>query len=128
MTRRVLNVGQCGPDHAAISGMLRRQFGAVVSQTDHVDDTLAALRAQPFDLVLINRKLDIDYSDGLAVLRALKSDPGLAHVPVMLVSNYADAQAEAVAAGALPGFGKAELGLEVTTAKLEKLLGGSAAP
>jgi hypothetical protein len=28
----------------------------------------------------------------------------------MLVSNYPDAQAAAVAAGALPGFGKRELG------------------
>ncbi len=28
----------------------------------------------------------------------------------MLVSNHEDAQAEAVAAGALPGFGKASLG------------------
>jgi hypothetical protein len=29
---------------------------------------------------------------------------------MMLVSNYADAQQAAVAAGALPGFGKRELG------------------
>jgi hypothetical protein len=31
-------------------------------------------------------------------------------VKMMLVSNYPDAQAEAIAAGALPGFGKRELG------------------
>jgi hypothetical protein len=30
-------------------------------------------------------------------------------VPAMLVSNYEDAQQEAVAAGAVPGFGKSAL-------------------
>ena len=29
--------------------------------------------------------------------------------PIMLVSNYPEAQSEAVAAGAVPGFGKATL-------------------
>jgi hypothetical protein len=36
----------------------------------------------------------------------------------MLVSNYADAQQAAVAAGALPGFGKREIG----TPKVKELL------
>jgi hypothetical protein len=40
----------------------------------------------------------------------VKEDDALAKVPVMLVSNYAAAQAEAVAAGAVPGFGKSSLG------------------
>ena len=40
------------------------------------------------------------------VLEAIKSDPHLAEVPVMLVTNYPEHQALAVAAGAVPGFGK----------------------
>ena len=42
---------------------------------------------------------------------------------MMLVSNYEDAQNEAVAAGALPGFGKASLGQPHMLARLRPLLG-----
>ncbi len=72
MTKRVLDVGQCGPDHAAIRRLVQGTFGAEVVQADRLDDALAALRKQSFHLVLINRKLDIDYSDGIDVLRAIK--------------------------------------------------------
>ena len=47
----------------------------------------------------------------------------LRRVPVMLVSNYEDAQREAVAKGALPGFGKAALGQPHTLARLRAVLG-----
>ena len=40
----------------------------------------------------------------------------------MLVSNYADAQQAAVAAGAIEGFGKAELGADETEEKLRAVL------
>jgi hypothetical protein len=43
----------------------------------------------------------------LELIRQLREQhPG---VPVMLISNYSDAQREAELAGAVPGFGKAEL-------------------
>jgi two-component system chemotaxis response regulator CheY len=71
---------------------------------------------------LINRKLDIDYSDGLEILTALKADPAYKSIPVMLVSNYADAQAEAVRAGAEPGFGKSQLSSIETVEKLRRFL------
>ena len=44
----------------------------------------------------------------LALIRQLRAK--YPHVKCMLVSNYADAQTQAVQAGALPGFGKRELG------------------
>jgi two-component system chemotaxis response regulator CheY len=71
----------------------------------------------------VNRVSDADGSPGIELIRALKADPGLAGVPVMLVSNYADAQAQAVALGALPGFGKADLTAPETTEKLRSALG-----
>jgi len=43
-------------------------------------------------------------------------------VPVMLVSNFADAQAQAVESGALPGFGKAALNAPETLARLKEQL------
>ncbi|HEY1599759.1 MAG TPA: response regulator [Pirellulales bacterium] len=123
MAKRVLDVGQCGPDHAAIRRLLSSRFGAEVVQAHGPTDALAHLRREPFSLVLINRKLDADYSDGLEILNAIKADPALSSVPVMLVSNYADAQATAVEAGAITGFGKAELGRPETEEKLRGVLG-----
>ena len=126
MAKRVLDIGQCSPDHFAISRLLKSRFGAEVVQAHGANDALEQLRRAPFDLVLVNRKLDADYSDGLDILKAIKADPALASVPVMLVSNYADAQAAAVAAGAIAGFGKAELGRPETAGKLLAVLGETA--
>lgn len=122
MPKRVLDVGQCAPDHAAIRRLVQGTFGAEVVQADRLDDALAALRRESFDLVLINRKLDVDYSDGIEILRAIKTDSALASTPVMLVTNYPEHQQAAVAAGAEPGFGKAELGLAATREKLGRFL------
>ena len=44
-------------------------------------------------------------------------------VPVMLVSNYPQYQQQAVDAGAVPGFGKAELRSPTTLARLAEFLG-----
>lgn len=123
MPKRVLSVGQCVPDHTTLTSYLRGNFDAQVVKVDLADEALAALREQPYDLVLINRKLDADYSDGLDILRAIKADPALAAVPVMLVTNYAEHQDAAVAAGALRGFGKLEYGDPQTREKLQPLLG-----
>ncbi|MEX0977510.1 MAG: response regulator [Pirellulales bacterium] len=120
--KRVLDVGQCGFDHAAISHLVRRQFQADVAQALDLEDALLQLRAGSFDLVLVNRKLDADASDGLEVIRQIKADPQLASIPVMLVSNYPEYHEQAVAAGAEMGFGKAELAAESTRKRLEKFL------
>lgn len=122
MPKRVLDIGNCSMDHGAISGMLRKQFAAEVVQCHGPDDSLDALRHGQFDLVLVNRKLDQDYSDGLEIIQAIKADPQLAAVPVMLITNYAEYQEQAIAAGALPGFGKKELYAEQTQERLGKVL------
>jgi CheY-like chemotaxis protein len=85
--------------------------------------TLEALRSAAFDLVLVNRKLDQDYSDGIELLRALKGDPDLRAIPVMMVTNYAEHQDTAVAVGALRGFGKLEFDSSATVEKLRPWLG-----
>ncbi len=74
------------------------------------DAALEKLQEGDFALVLVNRVFDADGGPGMDLIKQLKSDPGLRSVPVMLVSNYEDAQEEAEAAGAAPGFGKAALG------------------
>lgn len=122
MAKRVLDVGQCNPDHAAICRLLEQNFSVNVVRTHELDDTLREAKKQACDLILINRKLDIDYSDGMEIVRSLKADPELATIPVMLVTNFPEFQQAAVAEGAVPGFGKDELRLPETLEKLKVYL------
>ncbi len=120
--KRVLSVGQCCADHSAISRVLRDSFGAEVVGADSARQTLEQLRQETFALVLVNRVLDADGSSGLELIRAVKADEQLRAVPIVLVSNYEDAQAQAVKAGAMPGFGKAALGQPHMLAHVEAYL------
>ena len=122
MTKRVLDVGQCGPDHATIQSYLTAHFDCGVVQTHGLADTLSELRTGDYHLVLINRKLDADYSDGIEIIRAIKADPETADVPVMLVTNYPEHQDAAEAAGAHRGFGKLEFDRPETREKLAAVL------
>jgi CheY-like chemotaxis protein len=122
MPKRVLDVGQCGPDHFSIRSYLTRNFGCEVVQVDDTAGALAELKDGQFDLVLVNRKLDCDYSDGVDVIRAIKADPKSASVPVMLVTNYREHQEAAIAVGAVRGFGKLEFGDPATRARIAEHL------
>ena len=122
---RVLDVGQCGYDHGSIARHLKSQYGAEVTAADSTGQALVSLRAGPFDLVLINRIFDGDGTPGLDLIRSMKADPGLAATPVMLVSNYPEAQAEAKQLGALPGFGKGDIQAGRPVAVLDEALGAA---
>ena len=123
MPKRVLDVGQCGPDHATIQAYLKRHFDCEVVQTHGADDTLEQLKNDRFDLVLVNRKLDADYSDGIEIIRQIKTGTATAVVPVMLVTNYPEHQEAAIAAGAMRGFGKLEFERPETRERLAAVLG-----
>ncbi|HEY7308790.1 MAG TPA: hypothetical protein VH643_05425 [Gemmataceae bacterium] len=120
--KRVLSVGQCFADHSSISRVLRGAFGAEVIGADSPQVALDHLRQGAFSLVLVNRVLDADGSSGLDLIRAIRSEAALRDVPIMLVSNYDDAQSQAVQAGASPGFGKASLGQPDMLARVEPYL------
>lgn len=119
--KRILSVGQCAADHAALTRAISQSFGAEVVPADSGAEALERLQAEPFILVLVNRVLDADGSSGLEVIRQLRAEVG--HVPAMLVSNYEDSQRQAVQLGALPGFGKAALGQPRMLACLRDVLG-----
>ncbi len=124
MAKTVLDVGNCGPDHMAISRMLQNQFeGIQVRRADGLSDTLSTLQESPVDLILVNRKLDYDYSDGIEILKHLKSDAQFRDIPVMLITNFEEHQASAIEAGALRGFGKLQLDSPDTTQRLADILG-----
>ncbi len=120
--KRVLDVGNCNPDHAVIRRMLESGFRVTIDRAHVLDDTLDALRKTHYDLVLINRILDRDGTKGLDVVRRIKADDRTKDTAVMLVSNYDEAQAEAVQAGAVRGFGKAELDKGTTLTRLREIL------
>ncbi|MGI9472959.1 MAG: response regulator [Rubripirellula sp.] len=123
MSKILLDCGNCGPDFHSIRQMASSQFGASVIQSHGVDDTLKILKKQKVDLVTINRKLDRDYSDGLDVAVAIKSDPETSSIPVMLVTNYDEHQQTAMNAGCVRGFGKLEINEASTREALEPFLG-----
>lgn len=123
MTQKtVLSIGQCRPDQAAISHYLTSHFGARVLTADLPTDAYELLRSQSIDLILVNRKLDADYSDGMEIVQHLCTDASTAEIPVMLVSNFAEWQEKAVSMGANYGFGKAELNRPETKQRLGEIL------
>ena len=123
MTKTVLSVGQCRPDHAAISHFLTSNFSINLLTADLASDCEKVVAENTIDLILINRKLDADYSDGMVILESLKADEATRDIPVMLVSNLPEWQQKAQEAGALCGFGKAELNSPETVDRVRAVLG-----
>ena len=126
MPKKVLDVGNCQPDHEAISNFLSKHFDCQVTQAHGLDDMRTALDGGDDDgdyvLVLVNRKLDRDYSDGIEIIRQIRADPKLTEVTVMLITNYAEHQDAAIALGAKRGFGKLEFEKSETLERLRQVL------
>jgi len=125
---RCLLVGHCGPDGWMLKGQVSRWLPDVeVEQVDAMDAVRA--RASPETLMLVNRVLDGDFGgrSGLALIEALAA---YEHPPrLMLVSNFADAQAEAEKLGAFPGFGKSAIGRPESAQRVRRAAGaGESAP
>src|SRR3954452_12370170 len=111
MSKKIALVGHCGPDssYLRMTVMKAAGTGAQILMADDDSELKDALE-QGVDLILFNRELGYGFHDkmGVAAIKRLRGPhPNL---KTMLVSNYADAQAAAVANGALPGFGKREIG------------------
>jgi len=121
--KRVLDVGNCDPDHSSIARFLTQHFEVEVDRAKLPADTLRALEARDYALVLVNRKLDEDYSDGVEIVRQIKANEATKDVPVMLITNYPEHQDAAEEAGALRGFGKLELNKPETRERVAVVLG-----
>ena len=81
------------------------------------EDALKKVCEEGADLLLVNREpVGFDDTDGIRLIAELRKD--YPDQKMMLVSDYQDAQQDAVKKGALPGFGKADMG----TGKLAKVL------
>ena len=120
--QRVALVGHCGFD----SGSLSRLAGEIAPGAEVVrinDQRGLDEVADAGSLLLVNRVLDgrFDVGDsGIQLIASLSKRDSAP--PMMLVSNYADAQEQAQAAGALPGFGKSEVGSAALRQRLTKIV------
>ena len=121
----VISVGQCGYDNSRIRSLIRSIDSTVeIKETDSHQETMEVLASLgEAALVLVNRVFDMDGASGMEFISQLKSkESQFAGIPVMLVSNYEKSQAEAIANGAIPGFGKSELQSVETRQKIESVL------
>ena len=121
----VISVGQCGYDNSRIRTLIRSIDSTVeIKETDSHQETMEVLASLgEAALVLVNRVFDMDGASGMDLISQLKSkESEFAAIPVMLVSNYEKSQAEAIANGAIPGFGKSELQSVETRQKIESVL------
>jgi two-component system chemotaxis response regulator CheY len=119
---RILLVGHCGPDSYALRSAVGTMIpGAAVEFAS--DQTALDKQVTQADLLLVNRSLDGDFpaDDGVELIRSLAERGAVPRM--MLISNYPDAQAEAQAAGALPGFGKRDMYSDETKRRLRTALG-----
>ena len=123
MAKKVVLVGHCGPDSSFLRmAVSSAERGITVSMADDSQELKAALDGG-VDLVLLNRELGwgFDTSLGIDVMKLVaRSYPA---TKFMLVSNYPEAQAAAVAAGAVPGFGKREIGQPRVAQLIREALG-----
>lgn len=116
----ILSIGQCGFDHLSIARFFAQTQQARTDAATTAAEGLSKLAAGSYQLVLVNRIIDGDGSSGIDLVARLCAQPGCP--PVMLVSNYSEAQAAAVAVGALEGFGKSTMGDPATAQRLKAVL------
>lgn len=118
----VVLVGHCGFDQGSLNRTISTVLPGVEVKSANDSADLSPY-ARPDALLLVNRVLDgrFDAGTGVDLIRQLADRQPAPKM--MLISNYPDAQAQAVEAGALPGFGKSEMGSPETAEKLKALAG-----
>ncbi len=119
---RFLVVGNCGADDAAIGSMLSNNFDASIERAKSSSEASRKIEEQSFDLVLVNRIFDATGEQGVRFIAEQKSRyPDLL---MMLISNYQDAQDQAIQAGAVNGFGKSKTGSQETVSTIRQAIEG----
>lgn len=121
---RFILVGHCGADCWSLSQTIEQSLPEAEIVQANNDSDLAKF-AEDGGVWLVNRVLDGRFTarDGIDLIRTAKANDS--EVTAVLISNYADAQQDAVNAGAAPGFGKSELN-STSTAELLRSLAAAA--
>ena len=110
MGQRIVLVGHCGVDAPRLEREVSKSIPRAEVLCVNTEMQLQDVVDEGADLFLVNRQLPYGFEseEGVELIHELQQMHPDAKT--MLVSNYAEAQAEALAAGAVPGFGKRELG------------------
>ncbi|MDY7107292.1 MAG: hypothetical protein SYC29_01520 [Planctomycetota bacterium] len=112
--RQIVLVGHCGPDAYRLKAAVNRAVPEAEIITVDDEQRLDEYRTADH-LWLVNRILDGRFAtdSGIKLIRQTRVDSeplALPEPPAMiLISDLPEAQAEAIAAGARPGFGKTEV-------------------
>jgi hypothetical protein len=115
-------VGHCGPDSSFLRMAISSAApGATITMADTHRELADAVDAKP-DLMMFNRVLEsgFDDSDGVSLMKQTHAEHD---VKVMMISNFEKTQADAEAAGAVPGFGKGDIGSDKAKQRIRDALG-----
>jgi response regulator of citrate/malate metabolism len=121
MCIRILSVGQCGLEGPREVRSLRSSLDAAVMIADTAEQARRLATMGSFDVILVSRHLP-DGTSGVDLIGELAALGGT----VMLVSEHADAQEEAVIRGGLRGFPSSALLRPETIEQLRRACAGVA--
>jgi hypothetical protein len=117
MTKIAL-VGHCGVDGPRIEARIHDILDDAQVCSCNDAESLDRVCGDGVDLLLFNRELGYGFDDGQGVELIKQVHKSHPDIKLMLISDRPEAQRKAEKAGAMPGFGKADL----TTSKVEKAL------
>lgn len=117
-------VGHCGFDSGTLQQFAKQV--APLAQVSRVNDQRGLEQLpKPGTLLLVNRVLDGSFKTGGSGVDLIRELAGTDDaMPTMLVSNYEDAQQEAMDAGALRGFGKSHVADSNTVTRVADAIAG----
>jgi DNA-binding NarL/FixJ family response regulator len=107
---RVGLIGHCGFDSMGLSNMVLKAVPGTQVVSIHGEGDLAIEAEGGISLLLINRQVGGGFRQSSGVDLAAEVARRWPGVKSMVITNYDDVQEAAVAAGALRGFGKNDLG------------------
>lgn len=108
MTQRVLSVGNCAYDQSNLQRVLKQHFRVEIDSADDAVSARKMINENDYNIVLINRVFDSNNESGIEFIKQLKKNES--EIPVMLISNFDEYQQQAMAEGAVQGFGKSSIG------------------
>ena len=108
MSKRILLVGHCGVDGPRMQREIKDFMSDAAVLRINSDADLERAVGEGADLLLVNREPVGFDKEGTEIIREVHQRHPDAKL--MLVSDYDDAQQEATQVGAIPGFGKSDLG------------------
>ena len=128
MGERIVLVGHCGVDAPRLEAEVSRCRPRAEVMTVNSEQQLQEICDEGADLLLINRQLPFGFEseEGVELMRELQQIHP--EVKMMLVSDRPDAQEQAKQAGAIDGFGKADLGTRKIASCLRDALKGQGKP